>query len=104
MKADQFAVIYQFNILEDDLEEFISSWENLTELIYKHEGSLGSRLHKKSNTEYLAYARWPSRQHWEQSGSNLPPEAKKYSKQMHEACTKIETLYELDLVSDLLKD
>ena len=98
-----FAVIYQFKVKENRKAEFINAWKQLTQLIYEYEGSLGSRLHKHKDGSYLAYAQWPDRETWKNSGNNLPDSADKIRRTMRDCCTGIETLYELDCTEDLLK-
>ena len=98
-----FAVIYIFKVKSGEEEQFISSWKGLTKLIYKHEGSKGSRLHKSKDLEYIAYAQWPSKEKWKNAGENLPTEADKFRKDMRDACIDITTKYELDLIDDLLE-
>ena len=53
---EMFALVYRFRIHENTEQAFISSWAELTRMIRKHEGSLGSRLHKEDETTYIAYA------------------------------------------------
>jgi heme-degrading monooxygenase HmoA len=98
-----FAVVYLFKVKENRQSEFINTWKQLTQLIYEYEGSLGSRLHKQSDDVYLAYAQWPDRETWEHSGKKLPDAANKIRETMSACCTKIETLYELNCIEDLLK-
>ncbi len=98
-----FIVIYSFQVKANREAQFIKAWTSLTELIYKYEGSLGSRLHHEKDNQYLAYAQWPSRETWENFGSKLPAQAKAYSQSMNEACDKTETLHTLSPISDLLK-
>ncbi len=103
-----FTVIYSFKVRPAQCDVFEESWNQLTALIYKYEGSLGSRLHKaivqneSESIQYIAYAQWPSRQLWENSGGKLPKEADAIRSTMKNACKNIETLYELDVVNDLL--
>ena len=99
-----FVAIYSFKIHEGKETEFIQAWEELTKLIYEFENSLGSRIHRKSATEFIAYAQWPSKEVWKNSGDKLPESAKSWRLQMRASCTKIETLHELEMVSDLLQD
>lgn len=47
----------------------------MTDLIHSFEGGLGSRLHKVNDELYIAYAQWPSKTHWDNSGGKLPTEA-----------------------------
>lgn len=98
-----FAAIYHFEVKENKETELIKAWEELTQLIYEYEGSLGSRLHSSGDNSFIAYAQWPNKELWENSGDKLPEQAKEVSKRMKEACIRIETLHELDCVSDLLK-
>ena len=97
-----FIVIYSFNVKENSEQEFIEAWKALTLLIRKHEGSLGSRLHKKDSINYIAYAQWPDKRTWQNSGTNLPAHATLHRNTMKNACTEIKTEYELDVVEDLL--
>lgn len=99
-----FTVIYSFTVKDDQTEIFENAWKELTLLIFKHEGSLGSRLHKKTKTNYIAYAQWPEKKTWSNSGSKMPPLSGEIRKTMKESCSSIETLYELDVVTDLLSN
>ena len=98
-----FTVIYKFEVKEDRTQQFEENWTKLTKLIYKHEGSLGSRLHKSDNLNYIAYAQWTDKETWQNSGSKMPEHSKEISRLMKEACEKIETIHELEVVKDLLK-
>lgn len=99
-----FAVIYSFEVKSNQEKKFENAWKDLTGLIYEHEGSLGSRLHKQSENQYIAYAQWPNREIWQKSGSRLPESANEIRQKMKESCEKIETLYQMDIIEDLLKD
>jgi heme-degrading monooxygenase HmoA len=98
-----FAVIYSFKVKPGQAKSFEKAWENLTHLIYEFEGSLGSRLHKKDDLHYIAYAQWPDKSTWQNSGAKLPESSADIRKAMKDACEHIETLYELDMITDLLK-
>jgi heme-degrading monooxygenase HmoA len=98
-----FAVIYRFAIHPEKEKEFLSAWEGLTDLIYKHEGSLGSRLHQQDAVNYIAYAQWPDKNTWKEAGDKLPKEANIFRDRMKESCSKIETLYELQMINDMLQ-
>lgn len=97
-----FVVIIQFDLKEGKEESFVMAWKSLTELIYQHEGSLGSRLHKTAHLTYIAYAQWPERDTWITS-NNLPEVASPIRKQLRDCCEKMEVKYELEMVEDLLK-
>lgn len=99
-----FAVIYTFTIKPELTDQFIAAWSAMTELIKNHEGGLGSRLHKKSETEYIAYAQWPSKEHWKNAGGNLPSSVEAVRKAMRESCIESKTLFEMDMVEDLLSE
>lgn len=75
----------------------------MTQLIYKHEGSLGSRLHYNGERLYIAYAQWPDKATWEKAGKRLPESADAVSAAMKESCEEIKTEYQLEVVVDLLK-
>lgn len=97
-----FSVIYTFKVKKGKDQDFLDGWTGLTKLIYKHEGSLGSKVHKDKNDDYVAYAQWPSRKVWENAGKNLPKEeAERFRAQMKNSCYAMETLFELDLMVDL---
>lgn len=98
-----FVAIYSFKVKENCEEAFIQSWEDLTKLIYQFENSLGSRIHRKSKNEFIAYAQWPDKETWENSGSNMPEKANSIRKIMKDSCEEISTIHELEMVSDLLK-
>lgn len=99
-----FSVIYYFETQPGQSANFEAAWEELTRLIYIYEGSLGSRLHRTAENQYLAYAQWPDRETWAGSGNKLPDSADELRARMRNSCTRIETLHELELVRDLLQD
>lgn len=96
-------VIYRFEVKENEVEKFVTAWLGLTKLIYEYEGSLGSRIHKVKELEYIAYAQWPSKLIYDNAGSNLPSETDVHRKHMKESCNLIETLYEMEVVEDYLQ-
>lgn len=97
-----FSVLYSFSIHPDKKDQFLKAWSSLTQLIIEYEAGLGSRLHEISEKEYIAYAQWPDRETWQNSGGNLPESASKIRADMREACIEIKTVYELKIVKDLL--
>ena len=98
-----FCVIYSFHVKSTRQTEFIDSWTELTKLIYKYVGSYGSRLHKVSDELYIGYAQWPDKNIWDKSGNNLPEEANLYRENLRASCSHINTEYEMDTITDLLK-
>jgi quinol monooxygenase YgiN len=100
----RFAVIYEFVVKPEQDNQFLLAWEELTRLIYMHEGSLGSRLHKTKDNRYMAYAQWPEKKIWEGAGDKLPEKAQDWRSKLREACEEVNTLFELDTVKDLLRE
>lgn len=99
-----FIVIYSFQVHEGKTEQFIQAWKSLTELIYQFRGSLGSRLHKMSELEYIAYAVWPDRETFDDVTSTLPESATVYRETIRSSCSNIETKYELQIAEDLIQN
>ena len=97
-----YVVLYAFELKRGQEDNFIKGWKGLTSLIYQHEGSLGSRLHRKEPFEYIAYAQWPSKYTFENSGGNLPEKANEYRDLMRSSCNKIEVISKAEVVEDLL--
>lgn len=97
-----FTVIYRFTAKPDQVAVFQQSWREMTLLIRAYEGSLGSRLHRESELVFIAYAQWPDRTTFENSGSKLPEHAQTVRKVLREACESIETLHKLEVLDDLL--
>ena len=97
-----FVAIYHFTVKKGEEHSFKESWKKLTELILEYENSLGSRLHKSGERNYIAYAQWHSREQWENAGGNLPESANEYRSMMKKCCQKIKTIHELEVMVDLL--
>ena len=97
-------VLYKFIVKEGQTENLFESWLDLTKLIYNYEGSLGSRLHKVSELEYIAYAQWPNKDFFDNAGDNIPDtEADPIRQRMKASCKIIETLYEMEMIEDYLQ-
>ncbi len=99
-----FCVVYSFHVKKGFETSFESSWNKLTEMICTHANSNGSRLHKSKGNEYIAYASWPDKKTWKEGFSKLPKESEVFSEKMKDCCTNIQTVYELDMLNDLLKN
>ncbi len=98
-----YIVLYAVIIKPNQEDNFIEAWKGLTSLIYKYEGSLGSRLHKKDGLNYLAYAQWPDKNTFDTAGGNLPEEANDFREIMKASCEKFEVLEKFEMIEDLLK-
>ena len=99
-----FCVVYSFRVKKGCETSFESSWRKLTEMICTQANSNGSRLHKSKGNEYIAYASCPDPKTWKNAASKLPECSQVISKKMKDYCTDIQTVYELDMVHDLLKN
>lgn len=98
-----FTVIYSFDVKPGLENTFEQNWAALTELIYHYEKSLGSRLHRTKEGRYIAYAQWPDKATWKNSGTRLPKEAKKIRREMRNACNSIQTMHKMEVIVDKLK-
>ena len=99
-----FCVVYSFHVKKGLETSFENAWKELTENIFAHANSNGSRLHQSKGNEYIAYASWPDKKTWKNTASKLPESSQVISKKMKDSCTDIQTVYELDMVHDLLKN
>jgi heme-degrading monooxygenase HmoA len=97
-----FCILYEFEVKPGREAELVASWSRVTDAIYAHRGSLGSRLHHAGGARYLAYAQWPSREIFEREVS-LPPELDEARASMRDCCDSILTLRQLEVVADLLR-
>ena len=98
-----FCVIYAFTVRAGCEDQFRQSWLAVTRWLYQHAGSLGSRLHRASTGEYIAYAQWFSHAQWEQQTERSDAELRLHRRAMRAACTEIAVLYELDMTDDWLQ-
>jgi heme-degrading monooxygenase HmoA len=99
-----FSVIYTFKVKPELEKKFIENWIGFTQLIYEHEGSLGSKLHRDQNGNFVAYAQWPSEEVWKNAGSNLPKEsADAFRNGMKESYLEMKTEYKLEMIVDLTR-
>lgn len=95
-----FTVSYCFKLHPQLNEAFEEAWREVTQLIYQHCGSLGSRLYKSSEDSYFGIAQWPSKKAWEES--NLEGfDTTNWRAKMRACCESIEQLDELELIDDL---
>ncbi len=97
-----YSVMYAFKVKPGFEKQFVESWSGLTALIYKHEGSLGSRLHKTCDLEYMAYAQWPNKARFNATHNNLPDTAIVYRDKMRASCDTVDIVYQFEVVEDLL--
>ncbi|MEM1189735.1 MAG: antibiotic biosynthesis monooxygenase family protein [Pseudomonadota bacterium] len=60
-----FCVLYRWDVVEGDEEQFLEAWRNVTADFSAFSGGLGSRIHRSEDDLWLAYTQWPSRAAWE---------------------------------------
>lgn len=97
----RFCVLYQWKLREGSESGFQKAWEDVTETIRRHNGGLGSRLHRMTDGWWAAYAQWPSRAQWEASqarGFDLP----EAGRIMAEAIVERREAVLMEVVSDRL--
>ena len=56
-----FAVIYRGYIHPGHENEYKKLWKQVATYFIKNRGAIGSRLHKTTEGEYLAYSMWPDK-------------------------------------------
>ena len=64
-----FVALYRWKVREGHEKNFLEGWHRRTEEIYRHYGSLGSRLHQAEDGTWVAYAQWPDRQTYDAAQS-----------------------------------
>ena len=96
-----FAVIYRWRLRPGMEQQFQEAWATITETFMEERRGLGSRLHRDDDGYWVAYAQWPSRQAWEQSGE-LGPADPQVSALMAEAVEESFAPVVLEPVADML--
>ncbi|ASK79319.1 antibiotic biosynthesis monooxygenase [Paraphotobacterium marinum] len=99
-----FVVVYEFEIFEGKEKNFRESWLKVTESIFKHFGSFGSRLHhsEKSNV-MIGYAQWPNREQW-QKGTSLKDRIYESAlNRMLECLIQSKIVYKLEVSDDFFQ-
>lgn len=96
--------MYLFRVKPGSEASFLRSWEELTVLIRSSEGSYGSRLHRSSEHDnaWFAYALWPDRDTYINSGAKLPAQADEVRERMRNACEAVETIFTGEVENDLI--
>ena len=57
-----YCILLEFTQVPGQEAEFLQTWKNLTEYIYRNYGSKGSRMHRNESGKFIAYAQWPSKE------------------------------------------
>jgi len=97
-----FCVVYQWTVKPGKEDEFRSTWRGITEAIFRQHGSLGSRLHRSLEGDWLAYAQWPDRAHWENQAETIGVDLLR-SQQSDCLSEEMKILFKLDMTDDLLQ-
>ncbi len=98
-----FCIIYKFTVKPGHEDQFRQHWLAVTHWYYRHAGSLGLRLHRANQGEYIGYAQWSSRKQCEQQRDRSDAELQRHRQAMRECCESIEVIYELDVMDDWLQ-
>jgi heme-degrading monooxygenase HmoA len=96
----RFVAIYRWRIAPEKEQQFREAWHAMTEGIYVHRGSHGSRLHRDANGCYVAIALWPSREAWEAAAPNIP-NADELRARMRESIVETFPTETLNVIDDL---
>jgi heme-degrading monooxygenase HmoA len=98
-----YVAIYEFKIKDCLAKDFEESWATWTDAIYRCRGSLGSRLHIKSEkNQYVAYAQWPSKEAYESEERlcEYTADELEAQKKMKLCCESLKTPHLLDVLDD----
>lgn len=101
-----FIVMFEFVPMPGKEADFLAAWPKVTQGIYLFKGSLGSRLHKNEDGQWIAYAQWPDRATWEHSEAlRMRDDYESQRTRMHDALNLQDTriLYKMDVVCDYLQ-
>jgi hypothetical protein len=98
-----FCIIYKFTVKPGYEDLFRHSWLAVTQWFYQHAGSLGSRLHRASTGEFIAYAQWQTRAQWTQQTTRVDTELQQRRRAMRACCESSDVLYELEMTDDWLQ-
>ena len=98
-----YIVIYRFEVIEGQEEQFKTVWAKLTQAYLDYSKSLGSRLHSDGDGDFIAYAQWPNKEIFAKAKDRLPEHAKELGTHMKALCTSISMLHNLEVELDLLE-
>lgn len=98
------SAVYRFTVIPGKEATFEAARLKRTQGIYLRLGSLGSRLHRQVNGDYIAYAQWPSREVWlNAEGENLDAQYRHARNEVQRCLLIDKTLYEVDVAEDYLQ-
>ena len=103
-QKEMFIAVYRFTVISGKEATFEAAWLKRTQGIYLRLGSLGFRLHRQANGDYIAYAQWHSRETWLNADSEHLDEHYMRARDDVQRCLlSDETLFEWDVVGDYLQ-
>lgn len=83
--------------------DFREAWSRLTREIYTSQSSLGSRLHRREDGIFVAYAQWPNRDVWERSREvPFAPDGESWHRTLQECAVRILPDAHMTVIDDQL--
>lgn len=79
-----FAVLYTWKLRPTKEAQFQDAWRQLTQMLQRQYGALGSQLHRTGHDTWVAYNPWPDKDCWEYSQA-VPPQAQEVFALLREA-------------------
>ncbi|MCU7553204.1 antibiotic biosynthesis monooxygenase [Alteromonas sp. ASW11-19] len=105
-KQPMYIVMFRFVVKPGKEAQFLAAWPTTTQGIYLFKGSLGSRLHRNKNGEFIAYAQWPDEATWQAAASIEMSEDYEQSREDMRAALNLESteiLHEMEVEVDYLQ-
>lgn len=96
-----YAVTYRWRVAPENEEDFKHRWHDLTVDIMRDHGGGGSRLHRAENGDWVAYARWPSKEARDKAFSDYSKQPDHSTPQREGRAELIEEVW-LEITDDLL--
>ncbi len=97
-----FIALYRWKVREGHEKSFLEGWHRRTEEIYRHSGSLGSRLHQAEERLWVAYAQWPDRRTYD-AAQSIPVTDAEARNMFRESIEESYPDIYMDVIDDLLQ-
>lgn len=97
-----FCLVYQFQVKPGREVQFQAGWQSLTQALIDEHHSLGARLHRTPQGDWISYAQWPDADTWEQ-GERFIHEFLQHSRWDDCLSGKVELLFKMTVTDDLLQ-
>lgn len=95
------AAIYRWRVAPENEDDFRRRWHDITVDIMARHGGGGSRLHRAENGDFVAYARWPSKEARDKAFADYSKDRNRSIPQREGKAELIEEIW-LDITDDLL--